>query len=302
VDAEDLKLEADRLVNAALASNTRRAYNAGTDSIYNFHQLMGYEMVWPVPLDKMVQYVAFLSKKGLAACSVNTYLAGISNKHKLLNCPDSTQNFIIRRMVAGMARGQIRKDVRAPITIDILRKIVPALDYICHSSFESVMFRASFVLAFFGFFRISELVAQSASCSDRALQSQDVVVNVAKELHVTIRYSKTDQLGRSTNLVIKKIEGDSICPVNAMIGYIAVRPAIVGPLFCHYNHAPLTRYQFSTVLQRALTFAGIDTGLFSSHSFRIGCSTTAYMNGVSTDEIKRMGRWDSEAYKLYIRV
>jgi hypothetical protein len=298
---DDLKLEADRLVDGALAAHTRKAYSTGVDSINNCCNLMGYPVTWPVPLDTMVQYVAFLSKSGFASGSVSTYIAGISNEHKMMNCVDSTHNFIIKRMVEGMARGQVRKDVRAPITVDILRKIVPILKHVCRSSFETRLFRAAFVVAFFGFFRISELVAHSVSCSGRAVRRDDINIDSDCNLHVTVRYSKTDQRGQSTTLVIKNIGDDVICPVSAIQEYLSARPVIDGPLFCHFNHEPVTRYQFSAVLQRALQFAGINTGLFSAHSFRIGASTTAYMNGVSSEEIKRMGRWSSDAYKLYIR-
>jgi hypothetical protein len=95
----------------------------------------------------------------------------------MMNCVDTTHTFIIKRMVEGMARGQVRKDIRAPITVDILRKIVPMLKHACRSSFETMLFRATFVVAFLGSFRISELVAHSVSCSGRAVRRDDIEID-----------------------------------------------------------------------------------------------------------------------------
>ena len=76
-----------------------------------------------------------------------------------------------------------------------------------------------------------------------------------------------------------------------------------GPLFCHINGAPLSAFQFSSVLHKALKFLGIETKTFKTHSFRIGAATHLYMSSihVSEQEIQRKGRWVSDAYKNYIR-
>ena len=64
----------------------------------------------------------------------------------------------------------------------------------------------------------------------------------------------------------------------------------------------MTAYQFSQMLKKAVSFVGLDTKTFKSHSLRIGCATYLYMKGKSEDEIKLMGRWKSNAYKSYIRI
>ena len=40
---------------------------------------------------------------------------------------------------------------------------------------------------------------------------------------------------------------------------------------------------------------------YSTHSFRIGAATTVKDVGISDAHIQMLGRWKSEAYKLYIR-
>jgi hypothetical protein len=38
------------------------------------------------------------------------------------------------------------------------------------------------------------------------------------------------------------------------------------------------------------------------HSFRIGAATAAAIQGASDEDIQRMGRWKSQAFKRYIRI
>ena len=54
-------------------------------------------------------------------------------------------------------------------------------------------------------------------------------------------------------------------------------------------------------LQRAARAVGLPEGRFKSHSLRIGGVTDAKAAGVTADEVKRMGRWDSEAHAIYDR-
>lgn len=119
-------------------------------------------------------------------------------------------------------------------------------------------------------------------------------------LHVFIRYSKTDQTGRGVTLHVKGTNKRT-CPVRALVKFTQVRAFASGsgkngPLFCHIDGSSLTRYQFSAVLKKALGVIGGDYSRYQSHSFRIGAATTAAAMGLSVDEIKRAGRWRSDAF------
>lgn len=83
--------------------------------------------------------------------------------------------------------------------------------------------------------------------------------------------------------------------------FLQVRPSITGPLFCHFSGKPLTRYQFSAVLAKVLAQSSIDSKNFKSHSFRIGAATTLALQGETQHVIQLAGRWQSNAYRTYIR-
>ena len=45
-----------------------------------------------------------------------------------------------------------------------------------------------------------------------------------------------------------------------------------------------------------------DPGGYSGHSFRAGAATTAAKAGVEDSVIKALGRWESSAYLIYMRL
>ena len=95
---------------------------------------------------------------------------------------------------------------------------------------------------------------------------------------------------------------EDICLVSAAKGFIAQRGRYAGPLYSHFNHTFLSRFQFNKVLHKAMEFVAQNVKNIKSHSFRIGGATNAMCKGIPYETIKSMGRWKSEAAKHYIRI
>lgn len=81
-----------------------------------------------------------------------------------------------------------------------------------------------------------------------------------------------------------------------------MRPKIKGPLFIHWNHRGVTRFQVCTILKLALRLAGYLPEQYNTHPFIIGAATTAGHVGKTNDRIKQMGRWKSNTFQKYIRL
>ena len=92
-----------------------------------------------------------------------------------------------------------------------------------------------------------------------------------------------------------------LCPVAALEDFVKVHPSGSGPLFCHFDGTPLTRYQFNAVLRKVLNFAKVPCDHICGHSFRIGSASAAAASGVSIDHIRNMGRWRSNVVTTYIQ-
>ena len=96
--------------------------------------------------------------------------------------------------------------------------------------------------------------------------------------------------------------GNQLCPVAALAAYLAIRGSQPGPFFQFRDGHPLSRERFVTKVRGALTEAGLDASKFAGHSFRIGAATTAAARWVEDSLIKTLGRWESSAYLLYVRI
>ncbi|CAG2192890.1 unnamed protein product [Mytilus edulis] len=242
---------------------------------------------------------------GLSGGTISSYISGVSYHHKIQGIQDTTKFFIIGKALEGIKRiqGGKRNDIRAPITVQLLSDMISCLDKVCKNKYEAALFSAVFSVAFFGLLRVGEITTSKSKSviNGSNLTISDILVR-RKVLVLRVRWSKTDQKVKSVTLLIAE-NGKNYCPVRLINEYLKVRPTCNNTdLFIHYTGMPLTRYQFSSILEKALHFLRISKGHFRSHSFRIGGATELARQGVSEEVIMRLGRWKSHAYSRYIRL
>ena len=235
-----------------------------------------------------------------SASTIATYVAGLSFCLRSRGMVDITQVFPIRHLIEGCRRLHRREDIRCPITLNILQRLINVLPSVCENIYDRKMFTAAFLIAFFGFLRISEFTATSHHVP---LVESDVIIRGTsphRRLIMSIRFSKTDQRGAGHVIIIP--EGTSLCPIRAASEYIHIRPEQGTAFFRRFNTEPLSRYEFNRVLRRCVSFVGLPLQCYTSHSFRIGAATSAAMGGYSDSQIQVMGRWTSHSYRRYIRL
>ena len=83
---------------------------------------------------------------------------------------------------------------------------------------------------------------------------------------------------------------------------LAVRGRNPSPFFRFVSGAALTREALVRQLRSALSQFDVDISQYSGHSFRIGAATAAAAAGLEDSLIKTLGRWQSAAYQLYVRL
>lgn len=135
-----------------------------------------------------------------------------------------------------MQKDAQRQDCRAPITDNILKKICQ----ICHTyvfpAYESYLFKAAYLLAYYGL-RVSETVLPTLcnhighSCCQILITETD-----SKALQISIRVSKSSQAGLPT--VLRHTRNFA---VSVMQNCISLH--LAGPYYplCHLNGSPLTQ-------------------------------------------------------------
>ncbi|XP_053404631.1 uncharacterized protein LOC123552767 isoform X1 [Mercenaria mercenaria] len=300
---ECLQSRAKQLLNASLSANTLGTYRTALVTFQDFCSVYKLKLQWPITQNQVILFISFCFEKGLSPNTISTYVAGITYYNKLNEGSDFGEVFIIRKLLEGCRRSRKRRDLRAPVTLKILTEICSLLPIICYDVFESKLFKAMFVLAYFGMFRVSELVVTNQLELNRPVQYQDVTFQSDNtQLTIVLRMSKTNHSNAPTTIRIKCENNDKLCPVCALNDYIVVRPKIIGPLFIHANMKPVTRCQFSGVLSKCLCSSSFASEKIRSHSFRIGRATQLATMGIPTDAIMKLGRWHSGAYRRYIRL
>ena len=289
------------LLDNALAVSTGKSYQRTIDTFDKFcRSELNLSKLFPADTRAVVSFVAFLFKAGYAHSSIVTALSAISYSHKIRSFVDPTAAFVVNKLLQGASYLRPSVDPRAPITKPVLHSLVKSTPNVTECYYHNAMLSSTYLLAFHAFLRIGEIVVSSLDKAHSVLQLDQVTVS-SKEC-VAIFHSYKHYQGPPVSLVISNIKGSLFCPVQHMKSYLLLRGASSGPLYCFPNGSPISRSFFNQHLHKSLIWAGLSTSLYKGHSFRIGAATTAAIMGVSGDDIQRMGRWKSQAFRKYIRI
>lgn len=275
-----------------------------------FHQFCKkFNVTSPFPLSERILCCvsAYLADQGLAPQTIKSYLSALRSMQISLGLPDPRDQSsmpILKRVQAGISRARLATNaqprVRLPITARTLTGIHHHLFTAEHPDRLVVWAIAS--TAFFGFFRLGELLPESAG-APHPLSWGDVAVDShthPQMIQIHLKRSKCDQFGVGSDIVVGRT-GTTTCPVTALLQYIAVRGDRPGPFFLDKSGSPVIKAWFVGHIRTALRALGLPQGDFAGHSFRIGAATTAALMGVEDSAIQTLGRWQSSAFLQYIR-
>lgn len=299
------------LIEASIAPSTARVYGVGQRRYLSFCRGLGAA---PLPLseEQLCRYVAHLAEEGLKHTSVKGYLSAIRRLQIVGGMGDPFVASWPRLECAlkGLKLRQAKKAStrprpRLPVTPAILRSMRKFWEEDRHSR-DNIMLWAACCMCFFGFLRSGEVTVPSLKEYDAEghLSEGDVSLDSLSNptvVQVLIKASKTDPFRKGVTLYLGKT-GNDLCPVAAVAAYLAVRGRSPGPFFRFTSGVPLSREVLVRRLRAALKPFGVEVSNYSGHSFRIGAATTAAAAGIEDSLIKTMGRWESGAYLLYVRI
>ena len=176
-----------------------------------------------------------------------------------------------------------------------------------------ILYKTIFLVAYYGLFRIGELTE-----SPHVIRAVDVHEgrNGTRFLFL-LRSSKThsrsdrpkkikiwaldkDRTNGKLNLSQKRI----FCPVKLLQEFTAIRKGYSNDaeqFFVFSDGSPVRAYNVRQMLKKAIDMLDLDSDLYNTHSFRIGRASDLLKLGLSVDNIKRQGRWKSNAVFEYLR-
>ena len=274
---------------------------------------MEYNVFDPFPVNEklLCYYATKLANDGLAPQTIKVYLSAIRSMQLSMGLPPPREEstlLVLKRVLDGIrrtrvAQGRSTPRIRLPITIAVLRQIRGVIDRAPDP--DSHVFWAVATVAFFGFFRLGELLVgnEAEYTTTTHLSWGDVAVNsnsMASMVKIHLKRSKCDQFGAGADVLLGRT-GCDVCPVEAIIAYVNQRGKSPGYFFIDSGGNVITKPRFITKLRDYLKAIGLPSDQFAGHSFRIGAATTAAQVGIEDSMIQTLGRWHSAAFLRYIQ-
>ena len=182
-------------------------------------------------------------------------------EHAAITRPrDQSSLPVLKRVQAGISRVRMYRgtptQIRLPITAALLHQIRRNLDSSSHP--DKLVLWAVCCTAFFGFFRLGELLLelQSAFRQSIHLAWGDVAVDSQDKpsmAQIHLKKSKTDQFGTGARIVLGRVQS-ALCPVAALLAACGDKP---GPFFTNSSRKPLTKSVFVGEIRTILGALGV---------------------------------------------
>ena len=299
-----LSRRATHRTQEAFRPKTRQAYTKMFKVFLAFCIYMGVASV-EIDVNVILSFCECLVANNCTASMVSNYLSAIKANFVLYNMSFSLLDHPRMRYFQKSIR------IHRPLTLtphniidlSMLEKISRACDDI---SFSQV-FRAIFLIGFFGFFRLSNLAPHSILTFDpsRHLTGHDLFFT-KKLVKVLIKWSTTLQDRDRVQVVsLPKIANRIICPYRALKALTKLYPMTdsesVFQIKMPSGWQPLTDTRVRKVLKSINMTLGLNPHFFTYHSFQRSGATFAHNAHVPIQQIKRHGTWSSECVWRYIQ-
>ena len=258
------------------------------------------ENLLPIPVEKLAQFIATCNDSNLRPASITSMISAISYIHKLHGYTNPTKSFIIKKLLYSLNRSNT-SDSRRGITIHLLQAFIlllPKEDHYLHT-----LLKCMFLVAFFALLRVGEMT-WTPTGSKNIIQRENItfVFQQSKPISVSIKLvSFKHSQGKSAVINLERCQNSKICPVRALYKYMKISPSDTGPLFRFRCGTVMSANFFRHTLRSCVLKCHLDPKEYTAHSFRIGGATFAASRNFSNSQIQKLGRWQSKAFKKYIR-
>ena len=306
--------------NYGLSKGTWSSYKSALKALKACSVETACPMSFPLGQKEVLTFVAWMTKRGLAAKTANVYLAGIRQCHlvKGVELP------VLRTPVVNLVlEGKKHKETeikktegdtsRLPMTPTLLKILKEEIRTSTLVTEDKLLLWTVATLAFNGGFRIHELLARKVASYDplSTLLGKDIKLKNCRvggkkirTLQILIKSEKKDRIGVGTIVDVYESEGP-LCPIKAFLKWEKVSSWKLSkkPAFVDSTGKALTGRKFNAHLDKFLSSATAGSSRkVTSHSFRSGIATLMGQLGFDDDAIKAIGRWSSRCFEDYLKL
>ena len=272
-----LRSKVKHYVDRERSPATRRVYHSAWNQFESWTKRNGFSPL-PAAPEVISGYIAELADAGAKISTVRVAVSAIRYFHLRQGFDDPTRHVLVSSTIAGVSRDKpTAPKKKDPIEAPLLGKMLNVISNTLSGRRDRLMFR----MMFMGAFRRSELVA---------LNVEDVQIDT-KEMHITIRRSKTDQSGKG---FVKHIAVDDplsrrlVEDYRAWLGEAKISKGAIFRRMNRFAKVSDRRLSAQTVALLVKCYArkaGVDPRNLSGQSFRSGFVTSALKAGAHEGDI-----------------
>ena len=99
---------------------------------------------WPPSVDHVINVLAFLTSRNLTHSTAKVYLSALSYNLQVHGLDNPVKSFIVQKMLAGLRRSKLTKDIRSPVTYQLILKILNVLPTVTQLNYKHLLFGSAF--------------------------------------------------------------------------------------------------------------------------------------------------------------
>ena len=256
--------------------------------------------------ERLILFVGFLVENNKKASTIKSYVSAV----KSVLQGDGVELNVNKCLISSMTKACrfINNKVRTRLPIQkgllmlMLKKTEEYFDK-RNQFYLATLYQALFSTAYFGLFRIGELVV-----GNHTIAARDVHVGVNKnKMLFLLRTSKTHWLDKkpqtvkicSTNRNMYK----QYCPYRLLRNYTKIRKSYRSdsePFFVFKDRSVITANMVRKVFKEIIELCGLNPKLYNLHGFRAGRSVDLFKANLDVKTIMKLGRWSSNIVYTYL--
>ena len=258
---------------------------------------------FPVHLGVLLRFIAFLARGPYAFRSAANMIGSLRWFSSFLD-PPSVKTFdavLVSSTIKGL-KAQLSRPVRQklPFSVVHLLKFYYVLNM---SDAKQLACWCAMLIAFFGCFRLSNLVPSSKKKFDPLKQLKRGDIRFDKEtVLIFYKWSKTNQNANRVTWIPISAVSDFRFNVKFYLQklFINVKAPKNAPLFSFSKSDFHSRSSLIRLLDQCVFDTGLSMSDYSWHSFRRGAAMFAFELGLGDTAVQLLGDWSSMAFKNYL--
>ena len=258
---------------------------------------------FPIHSGVLLRFIAFLGRGSYAYKSATNLLASVKWFASFLDphSPEIFKGVLVSSTMKGL-KAQLSRPIRQklPFSVPHLVKFYEILDL---TNEKQLACWCAMLLAFFGCFRLSNLVPTSHNDFNplKHLKRDDIKFEKNIVL-IFYKWSKTNQNCNKVSWIPICAVSDNRFNVKFFLErlFAKVKAPSSAPLFSYDKKHFHSRHTLVKMLDTCVNVIGLPPDDYSWHSFRRGAAIFAFELGLADSAVQLLGDWSSSAFKSYL--